>query len=156
MQHIPDRSILPPWVPELIALIGTSIPAGADLEAAVVSHDQLAHNPAALKLAKAIQFALSTAPHTVSHKYLTVREAAKKIGVSESTLNKLRCEGGGPEYHRFGGRVLYREDTLDAFMQKEVYFNTADADRRRPDLHGKAPAKAGERRNTPSASARLQ
>ncbi len=48
----------------------------------------------------------------------TVREAASYLGLAESTLNKWRCIGGGPEYLKMGKSVRYRvadiHDWLDA------------------------------------------
>ena len=45
--------------------------------------------------------------------YLTTGEAARYIGLSPSTLKRYRVAGGGPVYHRLGGRVRYRRDDLD-------------------------------------------
>jgi hypothetical protein len=41
---------------------------------------------------------------------LNVSEAATSLGVSKSWLDKKRLDGGGPEYHKFGRRVLYDVD----------------------------------------------
>lgn len=40
---------------------------------------------------------------------LNTREAAKRIGLSKSTLDKLRCSGGGPVYLKLGRSVVYLE-----------------------------------------------
>lgn len=37
------------------------------------------------------------------------------IHVARATLDKYRCVGGGPSFHRFGKRVLYLRDTLDSW-----------------------------------------
>ena len=46
--------------------------------------------------------------------YLPTREAAHYLGLSARTLNRYRVSGDGPVFHRFGGRVRYRRDDLDA------------------------------------------
>ena len=47
---------------------------------------------------------------------LTVREAADYIKMSESFLNRRRCDGGGPNYHKMGRAVRYRIADLDAWL----------------------------------------
>ena len=46
---------------------------------------------------------------------LPVRDAAARLGVSASFLNKARMSGDGPAYLKIGRRVLYRPTDLDAF-----------------------------------------
>jgi hypothetical protein len=51
--------------------------------------------------------------------------------VADKTLATLACRGGGPPYHRFGARVLYRwRDALDwARSRLSAPLNsTSDAD----------------------------
>jgi hypothetical protein len=50
--------------------------------------------------------------------YLTTGQAAAYIGYAESTLEKLRCHGGGPTFLKpLGGRrVLYRVVDLDTWL----------------------------------------
>ena len=38
---------------------------------------------------------------------LTVAEAAEQLRVSKSFLNRLRVQGGGPQFIKLGRRVLY-------------------------------------------------
>jgi hypothetical protein len=38
---------------------------------------------------------------------LNVLETASFLRVSKSWLDKKRLDGGGPEYHKFGRRVIY-------------------------------------------------
>jgi predicted DNA-binding transcriptional regulator AlpA len=45
--------------------------------------------------------------HDLPSRKLNVREAAQFLGLSVSTLNKLRLSGNGPQYMKFGRRVLY-------------------------------------------------
>lgn len=44
-------------------------------------------------------------------------EAAHYIGTSENTLRWHRCRGGGPPFHKDGGRYFYLRDELDAYQQ---------------------------------------
>jgi len=44
-----------------------------------------------------------------------VQEAARFLGLSESTLNKLRLTGTGPPYMKLGRRVLYDLHELQAW-----------------------------------------
>ena len=46
--------------------------------------------------------------------YLSTREAARYLGLSAKTLARYRVSGAGPVFHRFGGRVRYRREDLDA------------------------------------------
>ena len=47
--------------------------------------------------------------------FLTTVEAARYLGLSPLTLKRYRVTGDGPAFHRFGGRVRYRIDDLDAW-----------------------------------------
>ncbi len=50
---------------------------------------------------------------------LRTPEAASYLGLSPSTLEKLRLEGGGPEFVRLGRRALgYDVAALDAWLDK--------------------------------------
>jgi excisionase family DNA binding protein len=50
-------------------------------------------------------------------RYLKANEAAKYLGVSESTMVRLRLSGEGPYFYRFpGGAIRYATDDLDAYM----------------------------------------
>jgi predicted DNA-binding transcriptional regulator AlpA len=45
------------------------------------------------------------------------REAARYVGLSESTLEKMRTSGRGPKFVRLGGRAVgYLVEDLDAFL----------------------------------------
>lgn len=63
---------------------------------------------------------------------LTAGEAAKILGLSSSTLAKLRLGGTGPVYCKLGRRVVYRPDDLAAWLESRVARNTSDADARLP------------------------
>jgi hypothetical protein len=47
---------------------------------------------------------------------LTPTEAASYIGTTEATLRWQRCRGGGPQFHKDGGRYFYLKDELDAYQ----------------------------------------
>lgn len=43
--------------------------------------------------------------------------AAHYVGLSTSTLEKLRLTGDGPEYIKLGRAVIYKPDDLDAWIE---------------------------------------
>jgi hypothetical protein len=45
-------------------------------------------------------------------------EAAAHVRLSARTLERYRTGGGGPVYHRQGGKVLYHRADLDAWIAK--------------------------------------
>jgi hypothetical protein len=50
--------------------------------------------------------------------------------LSKNYLAKLRCLGGGPRFHKFGSRVLYRQPDLMEWAESRLsdsMANTADA-----------------------------
>ncbi|WP_369913880.1 helix-turn-helix transcriptional regulator [Xanthomonas sp. NCPPB 3005] len=51
---------------------------------------------------------------------MKVPDAAKHLGVSVSTLDKMRHEGRGPRYLKIGGRIFYRVADLDAYIDASV------------------------------------
>jgi predicted DNA-binding transcriptional regulator AlpA len=56
--------------------------------------------------------------------------AARLVGLSESTLAKLRLNGNGPVYCKLGRRVVYRTSDLEQWLQSRATRNTSDADAR--------------------------
>jgi hypothetical protein len=48
-----------------------------------------------------------------SKRYLTNQEAAEYLKLSPRTLNKQRVYGGGPQFHKFGRRVVYALSDLE-------------------------------------------
>jgi predicted DNA-binding transcriptional regulator AlpA len=63
---------------------------------------------------------------------LTAREAAKILGLSASTLAKLRLGGTGPVYCKLGRRVVYRSEDLAEWLESRLARDTSDADARLP------------------------
>ncbi len=58
---------------------------------------------------------------------LHVREAAAYVGLSKSSLDKLRLDGGGPLFLKLGKRVVYDAVDLDAWLDGKRVANTAQA-----------------------------
>ena len=50
-----------------------------------------------------------------SPQYLRTPDAALHLGLSPRTLEKHRCYGTGPAFHKLGGRVVYTIDALDSW-----------------------------------------
>jgi predicted DNA-binding transcriptional regulator AlpA len=61
---------------------------------------------------------------------LPSRDAARMVGLSESTLAKLRLNGNGPIYCKLGRRVVYRPADLESWLQSRTARDTTDADTR--------------------------
>jgi predicted DNA-binding transcriptional regulator AlpA len=58
---------------------------------------------------------------------LDVGAAAHHIGLSVSTLNKLRVFGGGPIFLKLGRRVAYDLGDLEAWLATKRRRSTSDA-----------------------------
>ena len=63
-------------------------------------------------------------------KVVSARVAARYVGLSVSTLAKLRLNGNGPTYCKLGRRVVYRPADLDQWLQSRTTRDTSDADAR--------------------------
>ena len=63
-------------------------------------------------------------------KVIPARDAARWVGLAESTLAKLRLNGNGPKYCKLGRRVVYRTPDLDEWLQSRTVRDTSDADAR--------------------------
>ena len=61
---------------------------------------------------------------TRTRERISVTGAARHLGLSASTLNKMRMEGRGPRYLKIGGRVFYRLTDLDAYIEAAVIETT--------------------------------
>ena len=62
----------------------------------------------------------------VTDRYLTNAEAAAVLRLSPRTLEKLRVNGGGPRFRKFGSRVIYAREDLDAWAGERVCESTSD------------------------------
>lgn len=58
--------------------------------------------------------------------YLRTPDAAVYLGLSPKTLEKHRCYGSGPVYHKLGGRIVYAVDDLDAWVKIGRRTSTSD------------------------------
>jgi helix-turn-helix protein len=59
-------------------------------------------------------------------RYLRTPEAARWLGLSGRTLEKHRIYGTGPVYRKIGGRVVYRVDDLQRWVDKGIRTSTSD------------------------------
>src|SRR3954463_10113913 len=73
----------------------------------------------------------STVP--VLPKVVTAKVAARYVGLSESTLAKLRLNGNGPVYCKLGRRVVYRPADLELTSDPH---HASPVRRRRPVFAG--------------------
>jgi predicted DNA-binding transcriptional regulator AlpA len=55
-----------------------------------------------------------------------VSEAASLLRVSKSWLDKKRLDGGGPEFHKFGRRVVYDQRDLDSWAARNKRRHTSE------------------------------
>jgi hypothetical protein len=60
------------------------------------------------------------------HPPLDTEAAAKQLGLSPRTLEKMRVYGGGPVFEKNGRRVFYDLDDLYAWRQRNKRFSTSD------------------------------
>ena len=77
-----------------------------------------------------------SAPATLPPRYLRTPEAARFLSLSNRTLEKHRCYGTGPTYSKIGGRVVYRVDDLQSWVDRGVKTSTSD-----PGIDTVLPAK---------------
>ena len=59
--------------------------------------------------------------------YLRTPDAARLLCLSARTLEKHRCFGTGPAYHKLGGRVVYAVEDLQAWADRGHRRSTSDA-----------------------------
>ena len=60
------------------------------------------------------------------HRKVSAPEAAQYLGISASTLSKLRVFGGGPKFHKLGRRVVYDTRDLDGWFEARQRSSTSD------------------------------
>ena len=64
---------------------------------------------------------------TGQRRLLDVREAALRLGLSKSTLDKMRCSGRGPKFIRATDRAIrYDPADLQAFADERRRRSTTD------------------------------
>jgi predicted DNA-binding transcriptional regulator AlpA len=64
--------------------------------------------------------------HPAEYRKLNAPEAAQYLGISASTLSKLRVFGGGPKFHKLGRRVVYDIRDLDVWFEARQRSSTSD------------------------------
>ena len=84
--------------------------------------------------------------HPIEHRRISGAEAAEYLGISASTLSKLRVFGGGPKFHKLGRRVVYDTRDLDGWFEARMRASTSDS--------GEAGRPAWGKRRTHDAVAR--
>ena len=57
---------------------------------------------------------------------LSAAQVADQLGLSESTLAKMRLSGDGPPYSKLGRRVVYRPDDIDAWLASNRFRSTSE------------------------------
>jgi excisionase family DNA binding protein len=57
---------------------------------------------------------------------LLVKEAASRLGLSASTLNKWRTQGRGPRFVKLGRAVCYRPSDLDGWVHEQLKSSTSE------------------------------
>lgn len=58
--------------------------------------------------------------------FLTVRETAEFLRLSEITLGRWRIEGVGPPYRKFGRRVVYDRADIIAWTDAQTRSSTSE------------------------------
>lgn len=76
-----------------------------------------------------------------AEKYLSARDAAALVNLSEKTLANMRSQQRGPAYIKLGGRVLYPADLLYEWIEANSV------------LHGRADQAAALRMERQRAAA---
>ena len=63
---------------------------------------------------------------TETSRYLRTAVAAEYIGLTKSTLEKLRLTGGGPVFSKLGRTVVYDRADLDTWVAARRRESTSD------------------------------
>ena len=58
--------------------------------------------------------------------WIDTAEAAIYSRHAESTLEKLRCSGGGPRFCKRGRKILYRLSDIDAWLSETMVNSTSE------------------------------
>ena len=57
---------------------------------------------------------------------LNAGQVAERLGLSTSTLAKMRLSGDGPAYSKLGRRVVYRPEDIDAWIASKRFRCTSE------------------------------
>jgi hypothetical protein len=69
---------------------------------------------------------MDNAATTPASTYLTCDEAGAHLKLSPRTLEKMRTIGGGPRFRKFGRRVMYALQDLEAWSNTRTCESTSD------------------------------
>ena len=59
--------------------------------------------------------------------YMRPAEAAEYVRLTVSTLAQMRVEQRGPKYFKAGGRVLYRLQDLEEWVESRIFYGTGSS-----------------------------
>jgi predicted DNA-binding transcriptional regulator AlpA len=110
--------------PDLFATI-----AAAPMRAGTVGADTSARFPTPANQTKPVR-APKPAPLIIrpANGLLRVREAAARLALSKSTLDKMRCEGRGPRFVKITSKLVgYDPADLDAYAESRKRNSTSEA-----------------------------
>lgn len=68
-----------------------------------------------------------TTKFNTENRWLRTKEAAAYVGLSKSTLEKLRVTGDGPEYAALGRVIVYQIQDLDEWISAHKRRSTSDS-----------------------------
>ncbi len=71
----------------------------------------------------------ATARGYLSNVFLTQKDAAALLHLSERTLERHRLTGTGPRFVKAGKRVLYRPADIDMWLAANTFGSTSEAGR---------------------------
>ena len=99
---------------------------------------------------------MNAIPAPIYPRYLRTPDAAVHLGLSPRTLEKHRCYGTGPVYHKIGGRIVYAlADLMPGFTRANAARpRTRDAAWFIPLAASPAPVRCGGERAASRRGAR--
>mgnify|MGYP001333304458 CR=1 FL=1 len=60
--------------------------------------------------------------------FLTQPEAAEVLRISPRTLERMRVDSTGPRFRKFGRRVAYAVEDIQAWADSRVFTSTSEID----------------------------
>ena len=67
-------------------------------------------------------------PNYLEKIYLTQREVAAHLRLSEGTLERHRVAGTGPAFVKLGRRVVYRREDIERWPEARTHQSTSETD----------------------------
>jgi excisionase family DNA binding protein len=59
--------------------------------------------------------------------WLTQKQLAEQLDVSQRTLERMRTEGNGPSFSRAGRRIMYHAADVESWLRANRFSSTAKA-----------------------------